>query len=48
MAHKGEQGMRIRQIRAVGLRGGTPEGGWSDELRPEDCVHTLIAVLTDE
>ena len=25
-----------------------PEGGWSNELRPEDCVHTLIAVHTDE
>ena len=40
--------MRIREIRAVGLRGATPEGGWSNELRPEDCVHTLVAVLTDE
>jgi len=30
------------------LRGATPEGGWSNELRPEDCVHTLIAVHTDE
>jgi D-galactarolactone cycloisomerase len=29
------------------LRGATPEGGWSNELRPEDCVHTLIAVHTD-
>jgi len=40
--------MKIREIRAVGLRGATPEGGWSDELEQEDCVHTLIAVLTDE
>ena len=40
--------MRIREIRAVGLRGETPEGGWSDELQPEDCVHTLVAVITDE
>ena len=39
--------MKIREIRAVGLRGGTPEGGWSNELEAEDCVHTLIAVLTD-
>jgi L-alanine-DL-glutamate epimerase-like enolase superfamily enzyme len=38
----------IREIRAVGLRGATPEGGWSDELESEDCVHTLIAVLTDD
>ncbi len=40
--------MKIREIRAVGLRGGTPEGGWSNEIQPDDCVHTLIAVLTDE
>jgi L-alanine-DL-glutamate epimerase-like enolase superfamily enzyme len=40
--------MRIRKIRAVGLRGKTPEGGWSEELDARDCVHTLIAVLTDE
>jgi D-galactarolactone cycloisomerase len=40
--------MKIREIRAVGLRGATPEGGWSDELEQKDCVHTLVAVLTDE
>jgi L-alanine-DL-glutamate epimerase-like enolase superfamily enzyme len=40
--------MRIREIRCAGLRGATPEGGWSNELRPEDCVHTLVTVLTDE
>ena len=40
--------MRIREIRAAGLRGATPEGGWNDELQQEDCVHTLIAVITDE
>jgi L-alanine-DL-glutamate epimerase-like enolase superfamily enzyme len=40
--------MKIREIRSAGLRGATPEGGWSNELRPEDCVHTLIAVHTAE
>ena len=40
--------MKIREIRAVGLRGATPEGGWSEEIQPDHCVHTLIAVLTDE
>jgi len=40
--------VKIREIRAVGLRGATPEGGWSDEIEQEDCIHTLIAVLTDE
>ncbi len=40
--------MKIREIRAAGLRGATPEGGWDDELRPDDCVHTLIAVITED
>jgi L-alanine-DL-glutamate epimerase-like enolase superfamily enzyme len=39
---------KIREIRAFGLRGQTPEGGWSNEIKPEDCVHTLIAVVTTE
>jgi L-alanine-DL-glutamate epimerase-like enolase superfamily enzyme len=40
--------MKITDIQSAGLRHGTPEGGWSNEIRPEDCVHTLIAVFTDE
>jgi len=40
--------MKIREIRCAGLRGATPEGGWSNELRPDDCVHTLVVVHTDE
>jgi L-alanine-DL-glutamate epimerase-like enolase superfamily enzyme len=40
--------VKIREIRAIGLRGATPEGGWSDELERDDCVHTLIGVITDE
>src|SRR2546422_2825220 len=39
--------MKIRSIRCAGLRGATPEGGWSHELKPDDCVHTLVAVQTD-
>jgi D-galactarolactone cycloisomerase len=39
--------VKIREIKCAGLCGATPEGGWSNELRPEDCVHTLIAVHTD-
>ena len=27
--------MKIREIRAVGLRGATPEGGWSEEIQPD-------------
>lgn len=40
--------MKITSIKAAGLRYGTPEGGWANEIQPEDCVHTLVAVYTDE
>ena len=40
--------VKIREIRYAGLRGRTPQGGWSNEIKPDDCVHTLIAVTTDE
>jgi D-galactarolactone cycloisomerase len=40
--------LRITEIRAAGLRHGTPEGGWANEIKPEDCVHTLVGVFTDE
>lgn len=40
--------MKIISIRAAGLRGSTPAGGWTNEIKPADCVHTLIAVKTDE
>ena len=39
--------MKITRIETCGLRGATPEGGWSNELRPDDVVHTLVAVHTD-
>jgi D-galactarolactone cycloisomerase len=40
--------MRIIKIQAAGLRGATPEGGWANEIKPSDCIHTLIVVRTDE
>ncbi|WP_314173896.1 mandelate racemase/muconate lactonizing enzyme family protein [Streptomyces winkii] len=40
--------MRIRDIRAAGLRGATPAGGWQEELGHDDVVHTLVAVHTDD
>ena len=30
-----------------GVARGHARGGWSNELKPEDCVHTLVAVHTD-
>ena len=40
--------MKIKHISAVGLRDATPEGGWSEEIDKDECVHTLLAVHTDE
>ncbi|MGH8247291.1 MAG: mandelate racemase/muconate lactonizing enzyme family protein [Gammaproteobacteria bacterium] len=40
--------MKITEIRSAGLRHGTPEGGWANEIQPDDCIHTLVAVFTDE
>jgi L-alanine-DL-glutamate epimerase-like enolase superfamily enzyme len=40
--------MKIVKIQAAGLRGSTPQGGWAHEIKPQDCVHTLVAVFTDE
>lgn len=30
--------MKIQEVMAFGLRGRAPEGGWSNELQPGDCV----------
>ncbi len=38
----------IRTVDAIGLVGATPEGGWSNELEADICVHTLIVVTTDD
>lgn len=40
--------MKIRRVDTVGLYGATPEGGWDEELRPDDNVHTLLAISTSE
>jgi D-galactarolactone cycloisomerase len=39
--------MKIIEIRVAGLRGATPKGGWTNELKPESSVHTLVALKTD-
>src|SRR3954467_8146760 len=40
--------MQIERIDVVGLSGATPAGGWAIDLRPDDVVHTLVTVHTDE
>jgi D-galactarolactone cycloisomerase len=46
-AAAGLDAVRIRSIVSVPLLGESPKGGWSSEIRPEDSVHSLIAVHTD-
>lgn len=38
----------IRDIVVVPLLGESPKGGWSAEIKPEDSIHALIAVHTEE
>src|SRR5262245_26342436 len=40
--------MKITDIRLTALAGGTVEGGWANELKPEDDLNTIVEVLTDE
>src|SRR5262252_2909101 len=40
--------MKIIDVRLTGLSGGTVEGGWVDDLKPEEDINTIIEVLTDE
>jgi len=40
--------LKITKVRVAGLKGVTPKGGWSEELKPDDVVHTLVAIHTDE
>jgi len=40
--------MKIVDVRLTGLAGATVEGGWAEELFPEDNLHTIVEVITDE
>lgn len=40
--------MRIRDIRIHRLVGGTVDGGWPEGHEPEDDLHTIVEVLTEE
>lgn len=40
--------MKITEIRTIPLLGMTPQSGWEHETRPDDNLHTLIAVASDE
>src|SRR6266478_5118401 len=40
--------MKIVDIRLTGLTGGTVDGGWPEDFKPEDDLHTILEVLTDQ
>jgi L-alanine-DL-glutamate epimerase-like enolase superfamily enzyme len=40
--------MKILEVRLTGLAGGTVEGGWVDDLKPEEDINTIVEVITDE
>ena len=40
--------MKIIEVRSIPLMGRTPQGGWDTEIEPEENLHTLIEVVTDE
>src|SRR5205814_7364318 len=40
--------MKIIDIRLTGLTGGTVDGGWPEDFKPEDDLQTILEVITDE
>lgn len=40
--------MKIKEIRTIPLLGETPISGWEHETEPEDNLHTLVEIESDE
>jgi L-alanine-DL-glutamate epimerase-like enolase superfamily enzyme len=40
--------LTITKVVAVALFGESPKGGWSNEIKPEDSIHALVAIHTDQ
>ena len=40
--------MRIARVESLALLGRSPKGGWSNEIRPEDSIHALIVIETED
>jgi len=40
--------VKISTIDSLGLFGKSPKGGWTNEIQPDDSVHALVIVRTDE
>jgi D-galactarolactone cycloisomerase len=39
--------MKITRVEALPLFGRSPKGGWSNEIKPEDSIHALIVIETE-
>jgi L-alanine-DL-glutamate epimerase-like enolase superfamily enzyme len=40
--------MKITSVESLGLFGKSPKGGWSNEIQPDDSIHALVIVRSDE
>jgi D-galactarolactone cycloisomerase len=40
--------MKIVRVESLPLFGRSPKGGWSNEIKPEDSVHALIVIETED
>jgi D-galactarolactone cycloisomerase len=40
--------MKIKEINLLPLVGATPDGGWGQGFEPDENLHTLVEVVTDE
>ena len=40
--------MKIASIDSLGLFGKSPKGGWSQEIQPDDSVHALVVIKSDD
>lgn len=47
-ARHGGAVIKITDIRLLPLLGSTPDGGWSHGFSPDENLHTLVEVVTDE
>ena len=40
--------MKITRVESLALLGRSPKGGWSNEIKPEDSIHALIVIETED
>ncbi len=40
--------MKISSVDSLGLFGKSPKGGWSNEIEPDDSIHALVIIKTDD